>query len=840
MHHSSSPFSSSSFSSSSSSHCSFPSISSPSSRPSFSCASLFPTNSTQNVSDQSQLNHQHQREQEEEEEEEQLIRLLTVTSDSSADGQKEKQKEKRTQIPSKGKLITALIANTRRCRSRQTHQNQMTQFSASFLAGQNEQKIEEKEKTNSTRKRKREQKEGEEEKEGQKGDEDFEREEEEEKKREKKDEDGEGQSEEGEQRDQKQDHLRHLFGLPPIRPAYPPPLAPSAVLFRSPLSLSSACSSASSSSASHVELVPSALVPSPFLPPPAHHLFPPPPFHSLFPTPPPIHSLMLQQQHQFKRTAEGRGEGSAVTMPMCNFAVAMNAAMNAAAFAAMKHNDSATAFTTNMANKMDNGKNDQKEGGKFDNIRRHSPPNRPFHANFVQNELDDQRTDQSKVSSIVVSVNSPLSDRMFSDSTLMSPNGEGNCANSERSSASPKQRKSDSSGSGAKGGTLTCAVCGDVSSGRHYGILACNGCSGFFKRSVRRRLIYRCQAGTGTCLVDKTHRNQCQACRLKRCLRMGMNKDAVQNERQPRNTATVQPMAEFDGIFASHADLFRDCSAVLSSVDFMGRIPTKYCDFPGEKIEFPKFKQKRSNSISVPTDENDVILVENGNENSISSEQRKDFMETCARILKMTVSRARIMPSFESFSISDQITLLEHGIAELFMLTAFEWCADECVLAMSPANLLIPADIHRSILHLYEQFKRLGMNHAEIGCLKAIILFRPESAVTAENGALMEQLQDQAQTMLQQHSARHPPSPARFGRILLFLPSLRAMVNSHRIESLFIRPAFDHKTIDEMLSDLLVDGENNHSEESETKMKSPIMEKHGNGGDRLSDYLLKL
>lgn len=72
--------------------------------------------------------------------------------------------------------------------------------------------------------------------------------------------------------------------------------------------------------------------------------------------------------------------------------------------------------------------------------------------------------------------------------------------------------------------SVECVVCGDKSSGKHYGQFTCEGCKSFFKRSVRRNLSYNCR-GNRNCPVDQHHRNQCQYCRLKKCIKMGMRRE---------------------------------------------------------------------------------------------------------------------------------------------------------------------------------------------------------------------------------------------------------------------------------------------------------------------------
>lgn len=69
-----------------------------------------------------------------------------------------------------------------------------------------------------------------------------------------------------------------------------------------------------------------------------------------------------------------------------------------------------------------------------------------------------------------------------------------------------------------------CCVCGDRASGKHYGVLSCDGCRGFFKRSIRGNMEYVCKENNN-CFIDVSRRNQCQACRLRKCLEVKMNRD---------------------------------------------------------------------------------------------------------------------------------------------------------------------------------------------------------------------------------------------------------------------------------------------------------------------------
>ncbi|KAM8862747.1 nuclear receptor subfamily 1, group D, member 4a isoform 1-T3 [Spinachia spinachia] len=84
------------------------------------------------------------------------------------------------------------------------------------------------------------------------------------------------------------------------------------------------------------------------------------------------------------------------------------------------------------------------------------------------------------------------------------------------------------------GMVLLCKVCGDIASGFHYGVHACEGCKGFFRRSIQQNINYKMCVKNENCLIVRMNRNRCQHCRFKKCLSVGMSRDAVRFGRIPK------------------------------------------------------------------------------------------------------------------------------------------------------------------------------------------------------------------------------------------------------------------------------------------------------------------
>lgn len=90
-----------------------------------------------------------------------------------------------------------------------------------------------------------------------------------------------------------------------------------------------------------------------------------------------------------------------------------------------------------------------------------------------------------------------------------------------------------------------CPVCGDKVSGYHYGLLTCESCKGFFKRTVQNKKVYTCVADRN-CHIDKSQRKRCPYCRFQKCLEVGMKLEAVRVDRMRGGRNKFGPMYKRD------------------------------------------------------------------------------------------------------------------------------------------------------------------------------------------------------------------------------------------------------------------------------------------------------
>ncbi|XP_036973286.1 nuclear receptor subfamily 5 group A member 2-like isoform X2 [Acanthopagrus latus] len=148
-----------------------------------------------------------------------------------------------------------------------------------------------------------------------------------------------------------------------------------------------------------------------------------------------------------------------------------------------------------------------------------------------------------------------------------------------------------------------CPVCGDKVSGYHYGLLTCESCKGFFKRTVQNNKQYVC-AESQDCTIDTTQRKRCPFCRFQKCLHVGMRLEAVRADRMRGGRNKFGPMYKRDRALKQQRKALIEASGLRteSSPPLVSSTHHRDFSFTGGLNPVPTLR-----STTLPIGENDCL-----------------------------------------------------------------------------------------------------------------------------------------------------------------------------------------------------------------------------------------
>ncbi|XP_059363888.1 probable nuclear hormone receptor HR38 isoform X2 [Carassius carassius] len=279
-------------------------------------------------------------------------------------------------------------------------------------------------------------------------------------------------------------------------------------------------------------------------------------------------------------------------------------------------------------------------------------------------------------------------------------------------------------------GEGTCAVCGDNAACQHYGVRTCEGCKGFFKRTVQKNAKYVCLASKN-CPVDKRRRNRCQYCRFQKCLSVGMVKEVVRtdNLKGRRGRLPSKPKSP----------LQPEPSPPSPPLSLLNALVRAYSQSTPRELDYSQFSAVEPVGLS-------------------ESQQIQMFYRVLTGSMEVTRCWAERLPGFSELHHDDQNLLIDSAFLELFVLRL----ANRSLLADEKFVFCTGLVLHRlqclrgfgewldSIRDFSTHLQSLNLDMPAFSCLCALVLLT-EQCPGLKEPKKVEELQSKLICCLRDH-----------------------------------------------------------------------------------------
>ncbi|XP_041265853.1 nuclear receptor subfamily 1 group I member 3-like isoform X2 [Onychostruthus taczanowskii] len=339
-------------------------------------------------------------------------------------------------------------------------------------------------------------------------------------------------------------------------------------------------------------------------------------------------------------------------------------------------------------------------------------------------------------------------------------------------------------------GDKVCAVCGDRANGYHFHVMSCEGCKGFFRRSIIKGVRFTCPLAR-RCPVTKAKRRQCQACRLQKCLDVGMRRDMIMSEEALRRRRELrgqrgqpggqrgQPGGQRgqEGLTAEQQELIALLIGAHQRTFDSSFSQFMHC-WPAVRLLAPSppgAGVAAGVSLS-PCEEAlpDVLSL------------LPQFADLSTFMIQQVIKFAKEIPVFRSLPLEAQISLLKGatlGICQIRYNTIFNpatkaWeCGQRCYTIHDGALAGFQQVYLEPLLKFHESLRRLRLHEAEYALLQAMLLFSPDHAGIAQRDVIDRFQEEVALTLQSYIEHRHPPPEGRFlyAKLLLLLTELQTL-----------------------------------------------------------------